>query len=101
MHRKEYDPVKLGKNLKQCRLRNHLTIEDVRKYMHLGSKQAVYKWESGASIPPGDSMLALMELYHATVKDFVEGPVVVKADYDLYPASYARLQAYYTRLMAC
>ena len=101
MYRNEYDPIKLGKNLKQCRLLNHLTIEDVRKYMRLGSKQAVYKWEAGASIPPGDSILALMELYHATVKDMVEGPVDVKVQHDLYSTSYDRLQAYYTGLIAC
>lgn len=101
MYRTEYDPVKLGKNLKHCRLLNHLSIEDVRKYMRLGSKQAVYKWEAGASIPPGDSMLALMELYHATVKDLVEGPVDAKVQHNLYSISYDRFQAYYTRLTAC
>lgn len=71
MYRTEYDPKVIGQNLKRCRKAKNLTVEQVRKYMRLGTTQAVYKWESGKSYPPADSLLALMELYNAEFIDIV------------------------------
>ena len=45
--RPEYDFKVIGKNLRKLRIRQHLTVEDVREYMQLGTVQAVYKWERG------------------------------------------------------
>lgn len=62
-HRREYNKVLIGKNLRRARERQGLTVEDVREYLCLGSVQAIYKYESGLSYPPADTLLALMELY--------------------------------------
>ena len=62
-HRREYNKAIIGKNLKRARERHGLTVEDVREYLQLGSVQAIYKYESGLSYPPADTLLALMELY--------------------------------------
>lgn len=74
MYRRKLDLKLIGENLKQCRKAKNLTVEQVREYMRLGTPQAVYKWEAGKSCPPGDSLLALMELYHAEVSDIIGTP---------------------------
>lgn len=61
--RPEYDFKVIGRNLRTLRLANHLSVEDVRDYMQLGTVQAVYKWERGDGLPQADTLIALMQLY--------------------------------------
>ena len=70
-YRPEYDMKVVGRNLKRLRRANHLSVDDVREYLCLGSVQAVYKYEKGESYPQADTMFALMELYGATLYDIV------------------------------
>ena len=58
--RPEYDFKVIGRNLRTLRLANHLSVEDVRDYMQLGTVQAVYKWERGDGLPQADTLIALM-----------------------------------------
>ncbi len=69
--RHEYSKRLIGENLKKARERRGLTVEDVREYLQLGSVQAIYKYESGQSYPPADTLLALMELYDVERKDLI------------------------------
>lgn len=61
----------VGKNLKRLREARHLSVEDVRRYLRLGSVQAIYKYEKGKGYPQADTMFALMELYGANLYDIV------------------------------
>ena len=70
-HRPEYDLMVVGNNLKRLRKSKNLSVEYVRKYLRLGSVQAIYKYEEGKGYPQADTLLALMELYDATVDDIV------------------------------
>ena len=74
--RPEYDMKVVGANLRRLREAKHLSVDDVREYLCLGSVQAVYKYEKGKSYPQADTMFALMELYGAglydIIKDFTE-----------------------------
>ena len=79
--RKEYDLKIVGANLKKLREAKGLSVADVRDYLQLGSVQAVYKYESGKNFPQADTLLALMELYDATVEDIV-GAQTLTADKD-------------------
>lgn len=69
--RPEYDMKVVGQNLKRLRMANHLSVEDVREYLCLGSVQAIYKYEWGRSYPQVDTMFALMELYGANLYDII------------------------------
>lgn len=69
--RPEYDMKLIGSNLKRLRESKKLSVEEVRKYLCLGSVQAVYKYERGISYPPADTLLALMELYEADLEDVI------------------------------
>ena len=62
-HRREYTKDMIGENLRLARERKGFSVADVREYLQLGSVQAIYKYESGLSYPPADTLLALMELY--------------------------------------
>lgn len=80
-YRPEYDPKVIGNNLKRLRKLKNLSVEDVRVYLRLGSVQAIYKYEEGKGYPQADTLLALMELYGATVDDIVREHKMHKLDY--------------------
>ncbi|MBQ2257411.1 MAG: helix-turn-helix transcriptional regulator [Lachnospiraceae bacterium] len=71
MHRPEYDMKIIGRNLKRLREGKNLSVDEVRKYLQLGSVQAIYKYENGTNYPQADTMFALMELYDADLCDLV------------------------------
>lgn len=73
INRPEYDAKLIGHNLKRLRLAKKLTVEEVRRYLGLGSVQAVYKYEAGKSYPPSDAIFALMQLYEADIYDILCG----------------------------
>ena len=70
--RTEYDMKVIGRNLRRLREKKHLSVEQVREYLCLGSVQAVYKYEAGAGYPQADTLLALMELYDAGVNEITQ-----------------------------
>lgn len=70
-YRPEYDMKLIGHNLKRLREERKLTVDDVRRYLRLGSVQAVYKYEEGKSYPPADAIFALMQLYEVGLYDIV------------------------------
>lgn len=71
-YRTEYDLKVIGRNLKRLRIKNHLTVEELREYLCLGSVQAIYKYEAGVGYPQADTLLALMELYGVGVNEIVQ-----------------------------
>ena len=65
-----YAPDQLGEALKEHRTRCQMTQEFVAE--HLGvSRQAVSKWESGASDPSTANLLALAKLYGISAEDLL------------------------------
>ena len=44
--RLEYDAKSIGRNLKHLRKAKKLTVDEVRKYLGVGSVQAIYKYEA-------------------------------------------------------
>lgn len=70
-YRQEYDRKLIGRNLKHLRKAKNLSVDEVRRYLCLGSVQAVYKYEKGQSYPQADTMFALMELYEADLNDII------------------------------
>ena len=70
-HRPEYDLKVIGANLKRLRKAKSLSVNEVREYLRLGSVQAIYKYDQGLGYPQADTMLALMELYDAELRDII------------------------------
>ena len=58
-------------HLQYLRKRHHYTQEDLAKRLHL-SRQAVSKWETGATIPDLEILLQLSSLYDISINDILE-----------------------------
>lgn len=62
---------KTGARIKELREENNLRIEDIREFMGLESYQAIYKWQSGQSLPSVDNLFALSKLFGTTIEDIL------------------------------
>ena len=62
---------KTGARIKELREENNLRIEDIRDFMGLESYQAIYKWQSGQSLPSVDNLFALSKLFGTTIEDIL------------------------------
>ena len=81
--RAEYDTHIIGANLKRLRIENGYSIEEIRRFLCLGTVQSVYKYESGKSLPPADTVFALMELYNVySVREIIGDSKTLQCDYD-------------------
>lgn len=69
--RPEYSLIATGEKMRQIRKERKLSVEDVRRYMKLGSVQAIYKWELGQCFPTADNLLALAELYEVEPRELL------------------------------
>lgn len=87
-NRPEYDLNIIGKNLKRLRQAKGFSVEEVRKYLRLGTTQAIYKYESGNGYPQVDTMFALMELYEADLHDIVDDPMENGKSRDIFSSLY-------------
>ena len=65
-----------GRRIKDLRKEKNYTVEQISEYMGFGSVQAVYKWQSGKSLPTLDNMFALSRLFDTPI----DGMLIEKED---------------------
>jgi len=65
------DSYATGERIRQLRIKNHLRVEDICDFMQFESVQAVYKWQSGKSLPSVDNLYALSKLFKVPVEDII------------------------------
>ena len=73
---KEYpvlDMTATGARIHELRTQHKLTVEQIREYLGLESTQAIYKWQSGKSMPTIDNLYALSMLFETSVDDILRG----------------------------
>ncbi len=51
-----------GKHIAELRRQRGLSVRDLQDYFGFDAPQAIYKWQSGASLPSVDNLLALSTL---------------------------------------
>lgn len=56
------DPAATGQNIARLRLERGLTVRDVQAFFGFEEPQAIYKWQSGKSLPTVDNLYALSAL---------------------------------------
>lgn len=56
------DPAATGRNIMRLRLEQGLTVRDVQVFFGFKEPQAIYKWQSGKSLPTVDNLYALSAL---------------------------------------
>lgn len=68
------DTVKIGQYLFELRKYYKITQEDLASHLAV-SRQAVSRWETGASTPTIELLLKLSELYGVTINDILEADI--------------------------
>nr|WP_326184526.1 helix-turn-helix transcriptional regulator [uncultured Oscillibacter sp.] len=56
------DPAATGQNIMRLRLERGLTVRDLQVFFGFEEPQAIYKWQSGKSLPTVDNLYALSVL---------------------------------------
>lgn len=59
-----------GRRIKELRKARQLTVEELSEYFHT-SPQAIYKWQSGKTLPTLDNMMVLGRLLQTKIEDIV------------------------------
>lgn len=53
------DMAATGRNIQKLRESSGLTVADLQAYFGFDAPQAIYRWQSGKTIPSTDNLLAL------------------------------------------
>ena len=53
------DLVATGDNIRRLRLERGLTVRDLQSYFGFEEPRAIYKWQSGQTLPSVDNLYAL------------------------------------------
>ena len=70
----EYPVINLvgtGKNIKRLRKEKGIKVSQICKAMGFENPQAVYKWQSGKSLPTVDNLVALSRLLGTSMEDIL------------------------------
>jgi transcriptional regulator with XRE-family HTH domain len=65
------DLAATGANIKRIRLQRSLTVRDVQEYFGFEEPQAIYKWQSGKSLPTVDNLYALSRLFQVSMDEIL------------------------------
>ena len=69
------DLLATGKRIKTLRIERGISVRELQNFLGFEQPQAIYKWQSGASLPSVDNLLALSELFQISIND-----ILVKQD---------------------
>lgn len=53
------DPAATGENIRRLRLERGLSVRDLQSFFGFEEPRAIYKWQSGESVPSVDNLYAL------------------------------------------
>ena len=65
------DPVLTGENIMRLRKQAGLSVHDLQRIFGFNSPQAIYKWQSGASLPSIDNLIVLAKVLNVRMDDIV------------------------------
>ncbi len=65
------DPAATGENITRLRKEKGLTVRDMQAYFGFEAPQAIYKWQSGKSLPSVDNLYALGALLQVPMEDIL------------------------------
>ena len=60
-----------GNNISRLREQAGLTVKDLQMIFGFTTPQAIYKWQSGASMPTIDNLIVLSAILNVKVEDIV------------------------------
>lgn len=67
------DPVATGLNIQKLRNEKGLSVRDVQTWFHFEAPRAIYKWQTGQSLPSIDNLYALSVLLEVPMDKIIIG----------------------------
>ena len=67
------DPVATGENILRLRRERGLSVRDVQQWFNFEEPRAIYKWQSGRTLPTVDNLYALSALLDVPMNDILVG----------------------------
>ena len=65
------DLAKTGENIKNLRIRQGLSVEDLQDVFGFVTPQAIYKWQHGTALPTVDNLVVLAAVFEVRVDDIL------------------------------
>ena len=67
------DPVETGKNIVRLRKERGLSVKDIQAWFNFEEPRAIYKWQSGQTLPSVDNLYALSVLLGVSMDNVIVG----------------------------
>ncbi len=65
------DLVATGRNIQRLRKEKGLTVRDLQEWFNFTEPRAIYKWQSGQSLPSVDNLFALSVLLDIPIDEII------------------------------
>jgi transcriptional regulator with XRE-family HTH domain len=65
------DLVLTGRRITDLRKQAGLSVHDLQHIFGFNSPQAIYKWQSGASLPSIDNLIVLAKVLDTSIEDII------------------------------
>jgi len=65
------DPVATGQNILRLRTERGLSLRDMQQWFNFEEPRAIYKWQSGKTLPTVDNLYALSALLGVSMNDIL------------------------------
>ena len=65
------DMIATGRNIARLRRNAGLSVRDLQELLGLGTPQAIYKWQQGATLPSLDNLVILASILGVDMDDIV------------------------------
>ena len=65
------DPEATGRNILHLRREKGLSVRELQVFFHFDEPRAIYKWQSGQSLPTVDNLFALSRLLGVRMEDIL------------------------------
>lgn len=65
------DLVLTGRRITELRKQARLSVHDLQYIFGFNSPQAIYKWQSGASLPSIDNLIVLAKVLDTSIEDII------------------------------
>ena len=67
------DPVETGKNIVRLRKERGLSVRDIQAWFNFEEPRAIYKWQTGQTLPSVDNLYALSVLLNVPMDSVIIG----------------------------
>lgn len=66
------DPIATGANIRRLRAEHGITVAQIQAFLELETPRAIFKWQSGATLPNVENLLGLSIILGVSMNDIVK-----------------------------